>query len=118
MANAEIKGLFFLPSGRYIPMGFNIWQQLWWRFVPGVVINVKWPKGWVVLHEAPDGSCVSTESADPNDHYQAWMEQHVGRQGWDWNWGWTDRDVTENRLTIKIRQKYAKYATIAAIQWS
>jgi hypothetical protein len=27
-------------------------------------------------------------------------------------------DVTENRLTIKIRQKYAKYATIAAIQWS
>jgi hypothetical protein len=99
-------------------MGLNIWQQLWWQFVPGVVINVAWPKGWVVLDEAPDGSCVSTESADLNDHYRPWMEQHVGRQGWDWNWGWTDRDVTENRLTIKIRQKYAKYATIAAIRWS
>ena len=118
MSSSEIKGLFFLPSGRYIPMGLNIWQQLWWRFVPGVVVNVKWPKGWVVLHEAPDGSCVSTESADPNDHYRPWMEQHVGRQGWDWNWGMADRDATDNRLTIKIRQKYAKYATIAAIRWS
>ena len=118
MSSSEIKGLFFLPSGRYIPMGLNILQKLWWRFVPGVVVYVKWPKGWVVLHEAPDGSCVSTESADPIDHYRPWMEQHVGRQGWDWNWGLADRDASDNRLTIKIRQKYAKYATIAAIRWS
>jgi hypothetical protein len=46
------------------------------------------------------------------------MEQHVGRQGWDWQWGMADRDASDNRLTIKIRQKYAKYATIAAIRWS
>ena len=118
MSSSEIKGLFFLPSGRYIPMGLNILQKLWWRFMPGVVVNVRWPRGWVVLHKAPDGSCVSTESADPNDHYRPWMEQHVGRQGWDWNWGMADRDATDNRLTIKIRQKYAKYATIAALQWS
>ena len=118
MSSSEIKGLFFFPSGRYMPMGLNIRDKLWWRFMPGVVVNVRWPKGWVVLHEAPDGSCVSTESADPNDHYRPWMEQHVGRQGWDWNWGMADRDATDNRLTIKIRQKYAKYATIAAIQWS
>ena len=118
MSSSEIKGLFFFPSGRYMPMGLNILQKLWWRFVPGVVVNVKWPRGWVVLHEAPDGSCVSTESADPNDHYRPWMEQYVGRQGWDWNWGIADCDATDNRLTIKIRQKYAKYATIAAIQWS
>ena len=118
MSSSEIKGLFFFPSGRYMPMGLNILQKLWWRFVPGVVVNVKWPKGWVVLHEAPDGSCVSTESADPNDHYRPWLEANVGRQGWDWNWGMADRDATLNRLTIKIRQKYAKYATIAALRWS
>ena len=46
------------------------------------------------------------------------MEQHVGKQGWDWNWGMADRDATENRLTIKIRQRHAKYATLAAIKWS
>ena len=115
MSSSEIKGLYFWRQNHWLPCGLNIWQQLWWRFVPGVVINVKWPKGWVVLHAATAGSCVS---ADPNDHYRPWMEQHVGRQGWDWNWGMADRDVSDNRLTIKIRQKYAKYATIAAIQWS
>jgi hypothetical protein len=118
MSSSEIKGLFFTPSGRYMPMGLNILQKLWWRFVPGVVINVRWPKGWVVLHEDPDGSKVSADSADPNDHYRPWMEQHVGRQGWDWNWGMADRDATDNRLTIKIRRKHAKYATIAAMRWS
>jgi hypothetical protein len=118
MAKWEIKKLFEFRKGRYIPCGLNIRDKLWWRFMPGVVVNVRWPKGWVVLHEAPDGSCVSTESADPNDHYRPFLEQYVGRQGWDWNWGMADRDAIDNRLTIKIRQKYAKYATIAAIQWS
>ena len=126
MSSSEIKGLFFLPSGRYIPMGLNILQKLWWRFMPGVVVNVKWPAGTIVVdHNHPlwqdMGGAVWVDlgfSADPNDHYRPWMEQHVGRQGWDWNWGMADRDATDNRLTIKIRQKYAKYATIAAIQWS
>jgi len=40
MSSSEIKGLFFFPSGRYMPMGLNILQKLWWRFVPGVVVNV------------------------------------------------------------------------------
>ena len=118
MAKWEINGLFRLPSGRYLPCGLNIWQKLWWRFVPGVVINVKWPKGWVVLHNDPDGSCVSIESADPNDHYRPWMEKHVGRQGWDWNWGLADRDATDNRLTIKIRRKYQDCAILAKLQWA
>ena len=126
MSSSEIKGLFFLPSGRYIPMGLNILQKLWWRFMPGVVVNVKWPAGNIVVdHNHPlwqdMGGAVWVDlgfSADPNDHYRPWMEQHVGRQGWDWNWGMADRDATDNRLTIKIRQKYAKYATIAAIKWS
>ena len=122
MSKREIKGLFCWKNlnglSRWTPCGLNLYDKLWWRFMPGVVINVKWPKGWVVLHEAPDGSCVSTESADPNDHYRPWMEQHVGRQGWDWNWGMSGNDASKNRLTIKIRQKHAKCATIAALRWS
>jgi len=27
-------------------------------------------------------------------------------------------DATNNRLTIKIRRKYAEYATIAAMKWA
>lgn len=102
----------------YIPCGINIKEKLWWRFVPGVVINVVWPRGWVLLNESMDGSKVSAESADPNDHYRPWLEQHVGRQGWDWNWGMIGTDASEHRLTIKIRQKHAMYATIAALKWS
>jgi hypothetical protein len=129
MSKSEIKGLFCWKNlnglSRWTPCGLNFYDKLWWRFMPGVIINVAWPKGPVKVGPSHrDGwSGIGeyfeyVDSADPNDHYRPWMEQHVGRQGWDWNWGMSDNDVTENRLTIKIRQKYAKYATIAAIRWS
>jgi hypothetical protein len=54
MSRLEIKSLFRLPSGRYLPCGLNIWQQLWWRFMPGTVINVRWPSGEIVVdHNDP-----------------------------------------------------------------
>jgi hypothetical protein len=121
----EIKGLFIWRRNYYMPCGLNLRQQLWWRFMPGVVINVAWPKGQVRVGPShrdgyagygPEFEYV--DSADPNDHYRPWMEANVGRQGWDWNWGLADQDATDNRLTIKIRQKYEKYATIAALRWS
>ena len=119
MSKLEINGLYFWRQNHWLPCGLNIKDKLWWRFVPGVVINVRWPReGWVVLDEDGTGGQTSTLSADPNDHYRPWMEQHIGKQGQDWNWGIANMDATENRLTIKIRQKYAKYATIAAIHWS
>jgi hypothetical protein len=127
MSKIEINSLFKIGPNLYLPTGLNIKQKLWWRFMPGVVINVRWPSGMIVAGPGPEdprwhdwggAAYITYESADPNDHYRPWMEQHVGRQGWDWNWGMADRDATDNRLTIKIRKKYANYATIAAIQWS
>lgn len=131
MSKSEIKGLFSWKNlnglNRYVPCGLNIKEKLWWRFMPGVVINVAWPKGTITAGPGPEdprwhdwggAAYITYESADPNDHYRPWLEEHVGRQGWDWNWGMADRDATDNRLTIKIRQKYAKYATIAALRWA
>lgn len=118
MSKLEIRKLFTLPNGVHFPCGLNLREKLWWRFMPGVIINVRWPKGWVVLREDPDGSCVSTESADPNDHYRPWMEANVGRQKWDWDWGMANTDVSDNRLTIKIRQKHSECAIIAKLMWS
>jgi hypothetical protein len=46
------------------------------------------------------------------------MEKNIGKQGWDWNWGVAGMDVTENRLTIKIRQKHAAYATMLTLKWA
>lgn len=93
--------------------------------MPGVVINVKWPAGNITVDEndprwdwSMGASLQEGFSADPNDHYRPWMEKNVGKQGWDWNWGLADRDATDNRLTIKIRRKHAKHATIAAMKWN
>jgi hypothetical protein len=126
MSDFEINGLFRWQSGNYIPCGLNIRERLWWRFMPGVIINVRWPTGNIVVNDQDPrwcdmGGAVWVDlgfSADPNDHYRWWLEKYVGKQGWDWNWGMANDDVAANRLTIKIRQKHAKYATIAAIKWS
>lgn len=121
----EIKKLFEFRKDEYLPCGLNICQQLWWRFMPGVVIKVKWPTGYATIDESMPQwdwtigpSKYLVESADPNDHYRPWLERHVGKQGWDWNWGIAGNDVTDNRLTIKIRKKHSGYATIAALIWA
>ncbi len=125
MANWEIKNLFQLPSGQYIPCGLNLWQKIWWRFVPGVVINVRWPTGKITVDEdhplwdwTIGPSRYMVESSDPNDHYRPTMEQLVGKQGRHWQWGVADNDVAANRLTIKIVKSRARYATMLAIKWS
>ena len=102
----------------------NLRDYLWWRFVPGVTVQVKWPSGWVVLHDDGDGGQVSTESADPNDHYRPWLEKNAGKQRIDWDWrigqvaadngaGTTGHDT----LVIKVRKKKEKWASIAVLRW-
>ena len=126
MAKWEVKGLFRLPSGIYMPCGLNIWQKLWWYFVPGDVIKVRWPSGNIVVNDQDPrwqdmGGAVWVDlgfSADPNDHYRPELEALVGKQGWDWNWGMADNDVMENRLTIKFRRKHKVFATFFALKWS
>ena len=125
----SLKGIFFMRDiddrvKHYYPCGLNLVDKLWWRFMPGVIINVAWPTGTIVVGPGSrlwSGMGPMREevfSADPNDHYRPWLEQHVGKQGWNWQWGMAKNDAADNRLTIKIRRKYAEYATIAAIRWS
>ncbi len=121
----EIQGLFEIRNGHYLPCGLNIRERLWWRWVPGVIINVAWPKGNIVVTEdhplwdwTIGPSKYIVESADPNDHYRPEMERLIGRQGWHWNWGVAGNDVAENRLTIKIVKSKAKYATMLALRWT
>jgi hypothetical protein len=128
MSKLEINAIFKFKGNHgdhYMPCGLNIVDKLWWKFIPGAVINVAWPCGSLVVdHNDPrwvdlgGAVWISIDSADPDDHYRPWLEQHVGKQGWDWNWGMGGMDATENRLTIKIRRKYAKHATIAAMMWA
>lgn len=126
----ELKGIFFMRDiddrvKYYYPCGLSFFDKLWWRFMPGVIINVRWPPESMIVvgfgHRGWSGMGPMYEevySADPNDHYRPWLEKYVGKQGWNWQWGMANNDVAENRLTIKIRSKYAKFATIAAMHWS
>jgi len=126
MAKWEVKNLFRLPSGRYLPCGLNIVQKLWWRFMPGVIINVKWPKGMIIAGPGPEdprwfdyggAAYIKFESADPNDHYRPELTKLVGRQGIHWNWGLTGNDAAENRLTIKIIKSKEQAALLLALKW-
>ena len=127
--NPKVRGIFFW-RGKYphwIPRGLNIKEKLWWYFMPGAVINVRWPTGMIVAGPGPEdplwfdlggAAYITFESSDPNDHYRPWMEKNVGKQGWDWNWGLAGTDTTENKLTIKFRKSKEQYATLASILWS
>jgi len=125
MSKREIYGIFWFPRTGWMPYGLNIKDKLWWRFMPGTVINVAWPKGQIKVGPShrdgysgygPEFEYV--DSADPNDHYRPELTQLVGKQGIHWNWGMADRDATDNRLTIKIIKSKAKYASYFAIKWS
>lgn len=93
--------------------------------MPGVKIKVRWPKGQVRVGPSHRQGWSGVgeyfeyiDSADPDDHYRPWLEENIGRQGWDWDWLMTDNDVANNQLTIKIRQKYQEHAIILALKWS
>lgn len=125
MAKWEVKKLFEIRQGRYLPCGLNIIEKMWWRFMPGTVINVKWPVGEIVVVDTDprwDWSLGATfqsgTSADPNDHYRPWMEANVGRQKWDWDWGLVENDTIDNRLTIKFKRGKENQAMIAAMRWA
>ena len=103
----------------------NLIANIWWKYVPGTIVTVRWPRGWVVLDEHADGSTTSTESADPNDHYRPWLEANVGKQGWDWDWriGPPAADnghglLGHDTLIIKMRKSKASLASIAALKWA
>ena len=100
-------------------------EGLWWRFMPGTEIEVPWPSGNIVVNDQDSrwcdiGGAVWVDlgySADPNDHYRYWLEEHVGRQGWDWDWRIGQVKPTGDTLVIKIRRGKEEYATIAALNW-
>lgn len=103
---------------KFLDRARRLENALWWKFMPGVEFKVKWPCGWVVLDDDGQGGQTSTESADPNDHYRPEMETLIGRQGWDWQWDLRDSDISENKLTIKVRNKHKETAMMLALRWS
>lgn len=111
---------------------FGFIDSLWWKFMPGVEIIVKWPVGYVVVGEDDPrwdwtlSACNQQfKSADPNDHWRPWLEKNVGKQGWDWNWKLGAFTAINNDstvvgtdfLVIKFRKKKSELATIFKLMY-
>ena len=106
------------------------YSQLYWRLVDYVEIDAKWPTGVIAVDPNHPrwydvgATWVEIESSDPNDHYRPFLEQWIGRQGWDWDWHLrfhgrnTETMEQEGRLTIRMRQKHAVYASHIALMWN
>ena len=96
----------------------NIFANIWWKWVPGVVITVKWPYGLVPVFDSPFNG-IMIPSADPNDHYRPWLESFIGKQGSDWDWRIGDIESDgSNRLVIKLKNKHSLNATIIRLKWA
>jgi hypothetical protein len=104
----------------------SLGEWLFWKYGKGPTITVAWPVGWVILHQNPDpdGSVVSTESADPNDHYRPELTARVGKQNRDWMWKIgpvaADNDANTHghtTLLIKFSKKNAMWASYFALKW-
>jgi len=95
----------------------NLWHDIWWRYMPGEEVVVKWPNG-PVIKEFIDQYKTDDQllSADPNDHYRPYLEQHVGQQAWDWDW--RIDNVATDTLRIKIRRKHKNYAIMLSLMWA
>lgn len=91
---------------------------VWWKLQTGAVVTVPWPEGWgrwpnsksaVMVHEQ------GAYSADPNDHYRPWLEEHIGKQGRDWEW-----EIARNchdQIVLTLRRSKRQYASIIALMW-
>jgi hypothetical protein len=90
---------------------FRIWQ---WRRLK-TEITIDWPIGWTkqdLINE-------SKLSLDPNDHYRAWLEDNVGKQGWAWDWRIHNSipyySDSEDLLAIRFRKP--EHATMFALRY-
>jgi hypothetical protein len=88
----------------------NILSNLWWKYMPGTIIEVKWPIG--------------KDSADPNHYYRPDLEKYAGKQGWHWDWriggvAAENQDGTKgyDTLLIKFCRSREDYAIVAKLKW-
>lgn len=91
-------------------------QQFYWRVMTGATVTVTWPK--LLQTQTPAGPFIIT--GDPNDAYRPWLEEHVGKQGRDWQWhvqfGFPVGRPTDN-VTIHLRRGKTKFAPMIGLMW-
>lgn len=110
---------------------YDFWQMVaypwlhkkWWARRIGISVSVPWPTGMVEVGPASiEWNGLINEprqivfSADPNDHYRPWLEQHVGKQGRDWQWVYTLMPM--DTIIIEFARGHEEWAVQASLMWN
>lgn len=109
----RLKPGYQMAKSEIVTRTLNPLKRLAWRFILRHEVVAEWPTGWTKPHPAAGGGFIQVESADPNDHFRPWLEEHCGRQGWDWDWRlwtngetmWTPGYSEPDRLLIRFRKE-------------
>lgn len=101
----------FLTSGAAYPV--TMVSKLWWKFMPCVTVCINWPAS--VDYNAVGRFNIFQQA---NIHYRPWLEQNIGKQGWDWDWGICRSNLLDRKITVRIRKKHAKFISMALLKWT
>lgn len=63
------------------------------------IINTKKPLSYTVIKSF----MFVGNTLEPNERYRAWLEEHVGKQGEEWNWD--IKSVTANLLEVSFENE-------------
>ena len=95
------------PRSKFKERNKKMSSKLFWLMKSGVVISVKWPRGWLNPHAF---------SADPDDHYRPELTSVVGKQGTDWDWRVDPHNI--DCIEIKFSKEKSELATYFALKWT
>lgn len=106
---------------------YDLLDWVWWKIVPGTIITVKWPRGsprWIPMEYLNPHFDLTSDSADPNDHYRPTLEHYCGKQFVGWHWkavvgihNVNTYECTVDFIEIKFRFDKKQWASLLALRW-
>lgn len=92
----------------------RIWTRLWWKTMCQSSVVLPWPRNaWTEM----DHLGTQIRSTDPNDHWRPWLEENVGKQGWDWDWRLVELQIGYDHVEVGFRRGKWDARTAFALRW-
>ena len=93
-------------SGGIFSLRTNFNKEALFRYYPSM--NSKMP-----VRHTTNRPFMLPGDPEPNEKYRPWLEEHIGKQGYNWNWDLCSTDV--DILEIYFRRE--DHATLFELTW-